>query len=113
MTKSKKRTVKKQTAEKKKLPPLVQMEDYGGYWSVRTSPLYAPKPLLNKEGKPIKSWASERELEFICSDQTGLAYLANCGVMEPVEKYVRKVGGTHYVAYPSSVGGYLQVFRLK
>lgn len=93
-------------------PKPVRIEDYNGIWSVRHSPVLAPKPLVNKRGEPIRSWPP-RELEFICSDQTGLALMARKGILEQVEEYVRRVGGTHYCARPDSVGGYLQVYRLK
>lgn len=89
----------------------IEMEWYCSMWTISHSPVHAPMPLVNKDGQPIRSWPP-KELEFICSDKSGLGYLARTGVVEPVEKYVRKVGGTHYVAYPPSIG-YLSVYRLK
>lgn len=89
-------------------PPIVRMEDYNGIWSIRHSPLHAPKPLLNKLKEPIRSW-SHKELEFICSDQSGLSELAKHNILEPVEQFIWSVGGTHYAIFAF---GYLQVYRL-
>ena len=90
-------------------PKLIRIEEYNGVWSVRHSPLHAPNPLIGKSGEPLKSWP-DSVLEFICSDRSGLEYMANHGVLEPVEKFVRGVDGTHYATFPF---GYLQVYRLR
>ena len=78
----------------------VRIENYNGYWGIRTSPIRSPTPLLNEAGERMKAWPNTKEsgLEFICSSQRGL---------DP-EEFVRRIGGTHYEII---CFGHLQVYR--
>lgn len=99
----------KMTKTKPKQPKPIRIEDYNGIWSVSHSPVEAPKPLQDKNGEPIKSWP-DKVLEFMCSDQTGLSEYVKQGIMGPVEKFIRRAGGTHYATFAF---GYLHVYRLR
>lgn len=94
---------------KTKHPKPIRIENYNGIWSIWHSPIHAPKPLQDKNGEPIRSYP-DKVFEFVCSDRSALAYLADQGFTDEAEEFVRKVGGTHYA---STGFGYLQVFRLK